>query len=121
MQKNTLEYEHALDAVVEVLLTHARRGATPLTYGDLSAELAQLGHHVLAHEGPMPYLLEDASVRESSDGTRPLLSALVVLRDTHWPSGGFFKLARRSPYSRLGDNTELWTRELKNLAAFYGG
>lgn len=100
MQKNTLEYENALHAVVEILLTRARRGTTPLTYGDLSAELAQLGHAVPAHEGPMPHLLEDASVRESPDRSRPLLSCLVVLKDTRWPSGGFFKLARRSPYSR---------------------
>jgi hypothetical protein len=30
----------------------------------------------------------------------PLLSALVVPKDTGLPSGGFFKLARRAPYKR---------------------
>ncbi|WP_411086088.1 hypothetical protein [Streptomyces sp. 061-3] len=120
MQKDTLEYEHALVAVIEILRARARGGATPLQYGELSAELAQLGYHVPAHEGPMPYLLEDASVRESPDGSLPLLSALVVLKDTGWPSSGFFKLARRAPYARSGDNMVLWTRELKDLAANYG-
>lgn len=120
MQKDTLEYENALDAVIDILRAHARSGGTPLQYGQLSTELARLGHHVPAHEGPMPYLLEDASVRESLDGSLPLLSALVVLKETGWPSSGFFKLARRAPYGRSGDNTALWTLELKDLVAYYG-
>lgn len=48
----------------------------------------------------MPYLLEDVSVRESPDGSLPLLSALVVLMDSGWPSNGSFKSARRTPYKR---------------------
>ncbi|MFD5374825.1 hypothetical protein ACFWJE_10465 [Streptomyces griseoincarnatus] len=119
MKKNTLEYGQALDAVVEILRERARAGAAPLTYGDLSAELAERGHHVPAYEGPMPYLLEDASVQESPDGSLPLLSALVVLRETGRPSGGFFKLARRAPYERPGDDTELWVEEIKQLAKHY--
>lgn len=82
MQKGTLEYEQALDAVIEILRSRARQGAVPIPYGDLSSELARLGHHVPAYEGPMPYLLEDASVRETPDGSLPLLSALVVLKDS---------------------------------------
>ncbi|WP_328477457.1 hypothetical protein OHS71_05745 [Streptomyces sp. NBC_00377] len=121
MQKGTLEYEQALDAVIEILRSRARQGAAPLSYGDLSSELARLGHHVTAHEGPMPYLLEDASVLESPDGSLPLLSALVVLKDRGWPSGGFFKLARRRPYGRSGDDALLWMRELKALAEHYAG
>jgi hypothetical protein len=121
MQKGTLQYEQALDAVVEILRDRARQGAAPLQYGELSTELARLGHDVPPHEGPMPYLLEDASVRESPDGSLPLLSALVVLKDTGWPSNGFFKLARRTPYLRPGDNVALWTREVKELAEHYGG
>ncbi|MFD7690091.1 hypothetical protein [Streptomyces sp. NPDC059781] len=119
MKKDTLEYEQALDAVVDVLRERARTGAAPLTYGDLSSELARRGHHVPAFEGPMPYLLEDASVRESPDGTPPLLSALVVLRETGQPSGGFFKLARRAPYERPGDDMELWVEEINRLASHF--
>ncbi|CAL9358781.1 hypothetical protein AB0D90_30310 [Streptomyces althioticus] len=116
MKKDTLEYEQALDAVVEILRERARAGAAPLTYGDLSSALAERGYHVPAYEGPMPYLLEDASVQGSPDGSLPLLSALVVLRETGRPSGGFFKLARRAPYQRPGDDTELWVKEITQLA-----
>ncbi|MEU5697281.1 hypothetical protein [Streptomyces aurantiacus] len=119
MQKGTLEYEQALDAVIEILRSRAREGATLVRYGDLSSQLARLGHQVPAYEGPMPYLLEDASVRESPDGSLPLLSALVVLKDSGWPSSGFFKLARRAPYKRPGDDMVLWTRELKRLTEHY--
>ncbi|MGC0379069.1 hypothetical protein [Streptomyces sp. SAI-229] len=119
MKKDTPEYERALDAVVDILRERARAGAAPLRYGDLSKELARRGHHVPAHEGPMPYLLEDASVRESPDGTLPLLSALVVLQETGRPSGGFFKLARRAPYKRPGDDTELWVKEIDRLARHF--
>ncbi|MEV8592492.1 hypothetical protein [Streptomyces sp. NPDC052012] len=119
MQKGTLEYEEALAAVIEILRSRALKGAAPISYGDLSSELARRGHHVPAHEGPMPYLLEDASVRESPDGSLPLLSALVVLKDTGWPSSGFFKLARRAPYKRPGDDVLLWTREIEKLAEHY--
>ncbi|WP_307709462.1 hypothetical protein [Streptomyces sp. V1I6] len=121
MQKDTPEYEQALDAVVDILQGHARAGAAPLSYGDLSTELARRGHHVPAYEGPMPYLLEDASVQESPDGSLPLLSALVVLRDTGHPSSGFFKLARRAPYKRQGDDMELWIREINQLARHFAG
>ncbi|WP_030756600.1 MULTISPECIES: hypothetical protein [unclassified Streptomyces] len=119
MQKGTLEYEQALDAVIEILRSRARRGAAPLSYGDLSRELGRLGHHVPAHEGPMPHLLEGASVRESPDGSLPLLSALVVLKDSGWPSGGFFKPARRTPYNRPGDDVSLWGREIRRLTEHY--
>ncbi|MFH9863026.1 hypothetical protein [Streptomyces sp. NPDC017202] len=121
MKKDTLEYEQALGAVVDILRDRARVGAAPLSYGDLSGELARRGHQVPAHEGPMPHLLEDASVRESPDGSLPLLSALVVLRETGRPSGGFFKLARRAPYKRPGDDMELWVEEIKQLEQHYAG
>ncbi|WP_343997162.1 hypothetical protein [Streptomyces thermocarboxydovorans] len=48
-----------------------------------------------------------------------MLSALVVLKDTGWPSTGFFKLARRAPYKRQGDDVVLWTREIEKLAEHY--
>ncbi|MER7394884.1 hypothetical protein ABT381_05130 [Streptomyces sp. NPDC000151] len=119
MHKGSLEYEQALDTVVNILRTRARSGAGPLPYGDLSAALERLGHHVPPHEGPMPRLLEDASARDNPDGSLPLLSALVVLKDSRWPAAGFFKLAHRAPYDRPGDDALLWTRELKALAEYY--
>lgn len=121
MKKGTFEYEQALDAVVEILRERARRGAEPLSYKDLSTELARLGHHVPYYKGPMPYLLEDASARDNPDGRLPMLSALVVSQSTRQPSGGFFSLARSEPYERPGDDMALWTRELKDLAEHYAG
>ncbi|MGY1454365.1 hypothetical protein [Streptomyces sp. SS8] len=121
MRKGTLEYEQALEAMVEILRERARQGAEPLSYGELSAELARLGHHVPYYKGPMPYLLEDASARDNQDGRLPMLSALVVSQSTRQPSGGFFSLARREPYERPGDDMELWTRELRSLAEHYAG
>ncbi|MFD5058836.1 MULTISPECIES: hypothetical protein [unclassified Streptomyces] len=121
MKRDSLEYEQALDAMVAVLRARAAAGAEPLTYGDLSTELKQLGHEVPAHRGQMSYLLEDASLRESPDGSLPMLSALVVLKATRRPSGGFFQLARRDHFQRPGDETELWQRELAVLAEHYSG
>ncbi|MFG2257365.1 hypothetical protein [Streptomyces mirabilis] len=119
MRKGSVEYEQALDAMVEILRTRARRGAETVEYGRLSAELERLGHHVPPHEGPMPYLLEDASAEGSPDGSLPLLSALVVLKETRAPLKGFFRLARRAPYHRPGDDTELWINEVQDLARQY--
>lgn len=116
MQKGTPEYDSARDAVVEILRDRARLGAKPLRYGDLSKRLVELGHEVPAYGGPMPFLLEDASLKESPDGSRPMLSALVVLQETGWPSGGFFKLARRAPFHRSGPDETLWITELNDLA-----
>ncbi|MFF0203429.1 hypothetical protein [Streptomyces sp. NPDC005017] len=116
MRKGSVEYEQALDAMVGILRDRARRGAETVQYGRLSAELARLGHQVPPHEGPMPYLLEDASAEGNPDGSLGLLSALVVLKETGRPSAGFFRLARRAPYHRPGDDTELWISELRTLA-----
>ncbi|MGW0610721.1 hypothetical protein [Streptomyces sp. NPDC002788] len=119
MRKGSAEYEQALDAMVGILRDRARQGAETVQYSQLSAELERLGHHVPPREGPMPYLLEDASAQQSPDGSLPLLSALVVLKETGRPSAGFFRLARRAPYRRPGDDTELWVNELKSLARQY--
>ncbi|MFI5688720.1 hypothetical protein [Streptomyces sp. NPDC051636] len=105
MRRGSVEYEQALDAMIGILRTRARQGAETVQYGRLSAELKRLGHRVPPHEGPVPHLLEDASVQESPDGSLPLLSALVVLKETGRPSAGFFRLARRAPYRRPGDDT----------------
>lgn len=119
MRKGSHAYEQALDALVGILRDRARQGAEPLRYGRLSKELQRLGHPVPAYEGPMPHLLEDASARENPDGSAPMLSALVVLQETGMPSGGFFRLARRAPYDRNGDDAQLWVNELRALAAHH--
>ncbi|GAA2411681.1 hypothetical protein GCM10010420_45850 [Streptomyces glaucosporus] len=118
MRKGTPEYEDALADMVEILRDRARRRA-PLTYTDLSRELARRGHHVPPRFGAMPHLLADATAQESPDGSAPLLSALVVLQATGRPSGGFYELARRLPYSRREDDDSLWEAELTRLERHY--
>jgi hypothetical protein len=44
-----------------------------------------------------------------------------MLKHTGHPSGGFFKLARRAPYKRQGDDTKLWIREITQLARHFAG
>jgi len=121
VKRGDSDYEAALEAVVEILKDRARNGCRPLTYGDLSALLIADHHAVPAYQGPLPLLLEDASVQESPDGRKPLISALVVLQDELRPSAGFYKLARRPPYgtTRKGDNEAIWLKELEALRRVY--
>ena len=121
MKRGDSDYEAALQAVVEILRDRARSGCQPLTYGDLSALLLAGHHAVPACQGPLPFLLEHASVQDCPDGDRPLISALVVLQDELRPSTGFFKLARRPPYAatRKGDNESIWVKELESLRREY--
>lgn len=119
MNRGSLEYEDALASMVEILRQRARAGLGPITYGDLSDELARRGHVVPAHEGPMPLLLEDATEQGSPDGSLPMLSAMVVLKDTRSPSAGFYKLARKAPYRRSGDDLTLWIAEMTALERHY--
>jgi hypothetical protein len=121
VKRGDSDYEAALEAVVDILKDRALSGCEPMTYGDLSAQLIAGRHDVPAYQGPLPFLLEDASVQESPDGDKPLISALVVLQDERRPSTGFFKLARRLPYAatRKGDNDTIWIMELKALRREY--
>ncbi|MER5465902.1 hypothetical protein ABT010_35645 [Streptomyces sp. NPDC002668] len=105
---------------MEILQERARSGCRPLTYGKLSAMLISAQHQVPAYQGPLPFLLEDASVQESQGGRRPLISALVVLQDEKRPSAGFYKLAKRAPYLRRGDDLAIWINELQALQGEYG-
>lgn len=121
MKRGDSDYQAALEAVVDILKDRARSSCKPMTYGDLSAQLIARHHDVPAHQGPLPFLLEDASVQESPDGRKPLISALVVLQDELRPSTGFYKLARRPPYAatRTGDNDTIWIMELEALRREY--
>ncbi|MFF8769140.1 hypothetical protein [Kitasatospora sp. NPDC015120] len=111
MRRGDAEYAAALEAAEEILLDWVTRPFQPLYYSRLSDMLTDRGHAVPAHEGPMPYLLEDAT-RAHGGKDMPMLSAVVVLRETGRPSGGFFKLARQQPFERPGDDTALWLAEL---------
>ncbi len=118
MRRGDEEYEAALSAMEQILLGWVARPFRPLYYSHLSELLAGQGHNVPAHDGPMPYLLEDCT-RLHSDGAKPMLSAVVVLKGRDRPSNGFFTLARQQPFLREGDDEKLWIAELEHLEREY--
>ncbi|MFD4394210.1 hypothetical protein [Kitasatospora sp. NPDC058478] len=111
MRRGDGEYSAALGAMEGVLLDWVARPFQPLYYSQLSGMLADQGHAVPPHDGPMPYLLEDCT-RLHGGREAPMLSAVVVLKETKRPSSGFFKLARQKPFLRPGDDVALWLAEL---------
>lgn len=100
MKKSDDSYPAALAATVQILRDWAREGepATPKTYTALSKALGARGFRdVPPYGGAMPYLLEDASLWENTDGSLPMLSALVTSKSTGMPSFGFFRVGRTGP------------------------
>jgi hypothetical protein len=121
MKRDTPEYEAALKDMVEILLDLAKREERLIYYGVLSKRLEEKGGHIVpAHSVEMNLLLEDASKQDSPNGCRPMLSAMVILQEGRRPSTGFYKLARRDPFFRQGDNAAIWIEELKELAKIHG-
>ncbi|NEB00351.1 hypothetical protein [Streptomyces sp. SID13726] len=103
MRTTDPEYPAAVEAAVEVLRGRARQGRT-ITYGELSAELAERGFDsVPPYRGVMTYLLRDVCLHGNADGRDPMLSAIVVNKASREPSEQFSILARSLPFSRSGD------------------
>ncbi|MEU4643400.1 DUF3883 domain-containing protein [Micromonospora sp. NPDC023814] len=124
MQSGQPEFERAVDASIAILreiagTAHSDADAL-ITYRQLSEKLAEQGLRVPYHGGPMPHVLEEASLREHADG-RGMVSALVVRqgqrRKPTTPSGGFYRMARRKPFRRVGDDNEIWLTEVRRLRA----
>ena len=59
-------------------------------------------------------ILDNISSAEYEAG-RPLLSAIVVLKDEYRPGDGFFKLAERLGLYHGGDRDEYWVKELQRV------
>ncbi|RGD59491.1 hypothetical protein DR950_18335 [Kitasatospora xanthocidica] len=118
MQRGDAEYAAALEAMEGILLDWVTRPFRPLYYSDLSSMLVGDGHPVPAHDGPMPYLLEDCT-RLHGGKEAPMLSAVVVRKGKERPSAGFFKLARAVPFLRRGADEPLWLAELAWLERTY--
>ena len=115
MKVGDAEYSAALEDLLDILQDWATREYQPLFYSDVAEKLGDRGHNVPAYEGPLPYLLEDCTKILSPTGKEPMVSALVVLKETWRPSTGFFKLARRDPYLRKGTDDEIWLAEIGRL------
>ncbi|MET7805024.1 protein NO VEIN domain-containing protein [Micromonospora chersina] len=124
MRAGEPEFEQAVEASVAILREAARNSRDDsdalVTYRQLSDLLAQHGLQVPYHGGPMPYILEEASLREHA-ANRGMVSALVVKQGRDGipttPSGGFYRMARRRPFGRKGANDEIWLNEVRRLRA----
>ncbi|MEV7283039.1 hypothetical protein AB0O01_00465 [Streptomyces sp. NPDC093252] len=101
--------------MAEILLERARNGGWPIRYEKLSKLLEDEGHTVPGHSVEMDHLLADVSHQESPDGTKAILSAMVVLKEKGEPGAGFYRLAREE-FGRKGDNVTVWGEEMKLLA-----
>ena len=94
------EYPAAVEAAVDILSKRAQQERT-ITYGELSAELAERGFDsVPPHRGVMTYLLKHVCLHRNEDGRAPMLSAIVVNKASREPSDQFSALARTEPFSR---------------------
>ena len=63
-------------------------------------------------------ILDTISRREHRNG-RPLLSAVVVNKDTQMPGDGFFKLAKELGRYNASDDLECWSKELHRVYAHW--
>ena len=96
-------------------LIKAARDKQPITYGEEIAKIMGLppsGDHMARETGE---ILGEISEYEHLHG-RPLLSAVVVGKDTRIPGKGFFTLARELGKLQEGmDERSFWERELEEV------
>ena len=90
----------------------ARRGGT--TAYSTIAPLAWLDMNREADRWSISDYLDQISRREYLK-RRPLLSAVVVLKNQNRPGTGFFTLARELGLHRGNDDDRYWTRELERV------
>lgn len=119
MKIGDADFDEAVEAVLAILHEVAARGeddpAGTITYMQLSERLRMdYGIDVPYHSGPLPYILGEASKHEDDKG-RGMISSLVVKQDSGMPSSGFFRIARRAPFSRDGDDIQLWLIESRRV------
>ena len=80
------------------------------------APLAGLDMTNPAHRREIGEILGEISQHEHDAG-RPLLSAVVISRDTNMPGEGFFKLARDLSLFMAEDELSFFTKELEKVYA----
>jgi hypothetical protein len=120
-----LAWQEAVRQCRQALLTWAREGQ-PHYYSELVPLVSAIpwpeGAHT--HEGQqLGYLLGQVSLEElDPDEDRPLLSAMVIGRETNMPSGGFWALLQELGV-KVGPSweqrQEFWLRELRRCAETY--
>jgi hypothetical protein len=115
------DFDEAVEAVLEILHEVAmHRENDPsgtITYMQLSERLrVEHSIDVPYHMGPLPHILGEASKREHQKG-RGMISVLVVEQETKMPSSGFCRIARETPFSRRGDDIQIWLNESRRVRA----
>ncbi|MEU8540085.1 hypothetical protein AB0C52_08850 [Streptomyces sp. NPDC048717] len=113
MKQGDEKYQEALAEAVNILRRWAREGRVG-SYKSLSEELQTEGHRVHFRGPVISHLLADAC-RQDSEGTAPMLSALVVLKTTGRPADQFFELAIGAPFHRTSAD---WTWEQERARVF---
>lgn len=123
MRTGDEDFYRAVDLTIRLLRDRARGAVREedcrLTYKELSGLLLEAGLDVPYHSDLMSHLLAEASLQEERRG-RGMISAIVVSLNFGQPTipgAGFFQLARRPPFSRTGESTEIWMNELRRVHA----
>jgi hypothetical protein len=118
VRKTDPDYPEAIYAAVEILKECAQQRRT-IEYDELSDLLAQWRFRVAPHGEVMRFLLSDVSTLGNEDGSRGMLSALVVTRDFGVPAVSFFESAAQPPFSRPLRGHRLWLTERDRVWSDY--
>lgn len=99
-----------------IVLQTAARHRRVLTYADLARE-ASTAFDLGPSSPELARILCELLVDDASND-RPLLSSLVINKQTGRPGKGFFRLARH--YYRFRDDEQFWLDELTAAYEYYG-
>ena len=98
-------------------LKQAARDQTTVFYGEI-AQIAGLNLAFDSDHGKLGQLLGAISLHEHESG-RPMLSALVVNKDTGYPSASFFEFARKLGKYNGHSEMEMLTYYARELQAVF--
>lgn len=99
------------------LLQVARTGRDVIYYSDI-APLAGLDMASPPDRDEISRLLDEISNHEHTLG-RPLLSALVIRRDTNIPGDGFFALATQLGFPNVNNHMPFFISELRRVHDYW--
>ena len=99
-------------AIYERLIEIAKGG--DITYYSDIAPLAGLDMSLPPDRNRISDILDEISRTELTSG-RPLLSAVVILKDENIPGDGFFKMAKELRLYDGSDDFRFWIRELRHV------
>jgi len=105
-----------VNSLYDRLMEVARAGKT-ITYGEI-APMLNLNMESQADRTEIGRILGEISTREHNEG-RPMLSAVVVRKETQYPGEGFFNLARELGLHHGNDDLAFFVEELKRVHAYW--